>query len=112
MKKFILLFLTVICTGCGNKLLCSYEEKFEDIKVSNQILFNFKDNTYKETDVMVFKSDSEALDYFKDIEEYIDIYNLVLDKNKIISNIDGEIKLDSNKKSIKDKYQSYDYKCR
>lgn len=99
-----------MCAGCGKKLTCTYKENYEDIKISNRIVFNFKDNTYKEKDIMVFKDSNQALDYFKDIEDYIEEYNLTLDKNKIISDMDGEI--NESKKSVKGKYEGYDYKCK
>ena len=59
---------------------------------------------------MIFKNISEAEDYYKGIDEYVDEYNLSLDNNKIISNMIGKIK--ENKKIIKQKYESYDYKCK
>ena len=110
MKKIILLVLALICSGCGKKMTCTYKESYDDIKIDNKVVFNFKDNTYNEIDTMVFKSNEEANDYFNDISAYKEEYNLVLEDNKIISNIIGEIK--ENKKDIKEKYESYDFKCR
>jgi disulfide oxidoreductase YuzD len=112
MKKIILLLLVFICSGCGKKLTCTYKEDFEDIKINNKIVFNFNNNTYKETDIMVFNDEESAEKYFNDIEEYIELYNLVLDKNKIISDMDGDIKLNGTKKELKKQYESYDYKCK
>lgn len=112
MKKIIILLLLSMCVGCGKKLTCTYKENYEDIKIDNKIIFNLKDNTYKEIDTMVFKDEDEANDYFKDIEGYVEEYNLVLDKNKIISDTTGELDLDKSKKDLKKQYESYDYKCK
>ena len=112
MKKIILLFLVLMCCGCGKKLSCTYKETYEDIEINNKIVFNLKDNTYSEKDMMVFKDDDEARDYFKDIEDYVEEYNLTLDKNKIISNMNGELESNKNKKDLKKQYESYDYKCK
>lgn len=101
-----------MCAGCGKKLTCTYKENYEDIKINNKITFNFKDNTYKETDTMVFNSVDEAKDYFKDIEDYIEEYNLVLNDNKIVSELNGDIEENKNKKELKKTYESYDYKCK
>ena len=60
--------------------------------------------------MMVFKNSDEASDYFNDISDYIEEYNLILNDNKIISNLSGEISGD--KKELKEKYESYDFKCR
>ena len=61
---------------------------------------------------MIFKSDEAASEYFKDIEDYIEEYNLVLDKNQIISDITGELESKKVKKDLKKQYESYDYKCK
>ena len=111
MKKIILLVLILLVCGCSKKLTCAHETVYEDVKISNKITFNFKENTYSEEDIMVFSSDMDALNYYNDIEEYIEEYNLVLDKNKIISKLNGEIKLDSTKEKIKEQYKNYGYKC-
>ena len=112
MKKIILLILILLVCGCSKKLTCTYETVYEDVKISNKIMFNFKDNTYEQKDIMTFTDNDSALDYFKDVEEFVDEYNLVLEKNKIISKLDGEIKLDATKEEIKKQYESYDYKCK
>ena len=112
MKKIILLVLLLLVCGCSKKLICTYEQEYEDVKISNEIKFNFKDNTYSQKDVMIFTDIDSALDYFKDVEEFVDEYNLVLDKNKIISELAGEIKLDATKEEIEEQYESYDYKCK
>ena len=112
MKKIILLVLLLLVCGCSKKLTCTYEEEYEDINIDNKIVFNFKDNTYEQEDVMVFEDNDSALDYFKDVEEYVEEYNLVLQENKIISNVNGEIKLAATKEEIKEQYESYDYKCK
>ena len=110
MKKIILLFLLLSSVGCGKKLTCTYKEDYEDIKINNKIIFNFKDNTYKEIDTMVFKNNDDANKYFEDIKDYIEEYNLVIDSNRIVSDLSGE--MNESKKQIKEKYESYDYKCR
>lgn len=112
MKKITLLVLLLLVCGCSKKLTCTYEEKYEDISINNKIVFNFKDNTYTQKDVMTFEDNKSASDYFKDVEEYVEEYNLILEKNKIISELDGEIKLDASKEEIKGQYESYDYKCK
>lgn len=112
MKKVILLILVLFVCGCSKKLTCTYETDYEDVDISNKIVFNFKDNTYKQKDVMVFLDKESAANYYKDIEEYKEEYNLVLEKNRIISELSGKIKLDSTKKEIKEQYESYDYKCK
>ena len=71
MKKIILLLVVFMCVGCGKKLTCTYKEDYEDIKINNKIVFDFKNNTYKEIDTMVFKENNEASEYFKDISDYI-----------------------------------------
>lgn len=112
MKKIALLFLLLILCGCSKKLECSYIEDYEDIKIRNKIIFNYKNNTYNEIDTMIFKDEETAKEYFKDIEEYEKEYNLKLEKNIITSNLSGDIKIDKDKKTTKEKYQSYGYKCK
>ena len=99
-----------MCCGCGKKLTCTYEEIFEDIKIDNKVVFNFKNNTYKETNAMVFKSSDEADEYFNEIKDYIDEYNLIISDNKIISEIKGDI-VDS-KDILKKRYEGYEYTCK
>ena len=110
MKKIILFLLLFLCVGCGKKLTCTYTEEYEDIKIKNKIVFNFKTKTYKETNMMVFKDSSEANDYFNDIRDYIEEYNLTISDNKIISDIKGEISDD--KKTLKERYEGYEYSCK
>ena len=98
--------------GCSKKLTCTYEEQYEDISINNEIVFNFKDNTYKQEDIMEFKDNVSAASYFNDIDAYVEEYNLILEQNKIISQLDGEIKLEATKEEIKQQYESYDYKCK
>lgn len=113
MKKILLMFVVFLCVcGCGNKLTCTYEEKYEDVQIKNKITFNFKDNTYKQMDKMIFKDENDAKDYFKDVEDYVEEYNLKLEGKTIVSNLEDEIKLDAGKKEIKEQYESYDYKCK
>ena len=112
MKKIILVLLVILCSGCGKKLTCTYKQNYEDIKINNKIVFNLQDNTYNEKDIMVFKSEEEASDYFKGIEDYIEEYNLVLDKNEIISDVKGKLESKKNKNDLKKQYESYDYKCK
>ena len=111
MKKIIMILVIILTTGCGNKLKCTYEETYDDIKIKNSITFNFKDNTYKSKDTMIFKTNSEAEGYFKDVEEYKEEYNLIIIDNKIVSELSG--KIDSKtKKEVKKQYESYSYKCK
>ena len=102
----------MFCSGCGKKLICTYKINYEDIKIDNKIVFNLKNNTYSEKDVMVFKSEEEASDYFKDIKDYVEEYNLALDKNQIISSVNGKLENKKQKKELKTQYESYDYKCK
>ena len=111
MKKILLLSFIFLC-GCSNKLTCTYETNYEDIEIVNKIVFNFKEETYEQIDKMIFSDSISASSYFKEIEDYKEEYNLVLEDNKIISNITDVIKLDGDKKEIKEQYESYDYKCR
>ncbi len=99
-------------SGCGNKLSCTYEKNYDDVKIKNKIEFNFKDNTYKEIDKMIFKDSKTASDYFKDVIEYVEEYNLRLEDNIIVSDIKDEIKFNGDKNKIKKQYESYDYKCK
>ena len=112
MKKIILILVMILTTGCGNKLKCNYKETFDDIKIDNSITFNLKTNTYESKDIMVFKTSVEAKEYFKDVEEYIEEYNLVLNDNKIISELSGKLDSNKSKKELKNQYQSYDYTCK
>ena len=112
MKKIILLVVLLLICGCSKKLTCTYEQEYEDISINNKIVFNFKDNTFKQEDVMVFKDSASASSYFKDIDAYIEEYNLVLEQNKIISHLDGQIKLEGTKEEIKQQYETYDYTCK
>ena len=112
MKKIIILIIALICSGCGKKLTCTYKENYEDIKINNKIVFNFKNNTYNEIDVMTFNDEESALKYFNEIEDYIEEYNLSLEGNKIISELSDSIKLDATKKEIKNQYEAYDYTCK
>lgn len=101
----------LVC-GCGNKLKCTYEEVYDDIKISNSVVFDFKNNTYKSKDIMIFKSNEEATSYFKDVEDYVEEYNLILEQNKIISELEEKLTTNASKKEIKKQYESYDYKCK
>ena len=101
----------LVC-GCSKKLTCTYELEYDDIDIKNKIIFNFKDNTYEQKDIMIFEDKEDALEYFEDVSEYQQEYNLVLEKNKIISELNGEIKLDATKDQLKKQYESYDYKCK
>lgn len=112
MKKIILLFLLITLCGCSKKLECNYKEDYEDIKIHNKIIFNYKNNTYEEIDKMIFNDEESAREYFEDIDEYKEEYNLKLEKNVITSNLIGDIKIDKDKKSTKEKYESYGYKCK
>lgn len=112
MKKITLLVLLLLVCGCSKKLTCTYEQGYEDISINNKITFNFKDNTYKQKDVMTFEDNESAKEYFNDVEEFVEEYNLVLEDNKIISELDGEIKLNKSKEEVKKQYEGYDYKCK
>lgn len=120
MKKiyiFIAVLIIIIILGLfiyrrSNKLICTYNENYEDIKIVNEIVFNFEDNTYEQVDKMIFQDNDSAKDYLKDVSEYIEEYNLQLVDNIIISKIEDTIKLDATKKEIKKQYESYDYMCR
>lgn len=112
MKKILLLFLSLFLFGCSNKLTCTYKEKYEDVTIKNKIIFDFKKNTCKQVDKMIFKDKSTASKYYEDISEYIDEYNLVLKNNIISSNLLDTIKLDGDKKTLKEQYENYGYKCK
>ena len=112
MKKIILIVVFFLVCGCSKKLTCTYEVEYEDIEINNKIDFNLKNKTYIEKDIMVFKDNKSASEYFKDIDAYVEEYNLVLEKNKIISELDGEIELKGTKQEIKEQYEGYDYKCK
>lgn len=111
MKKILLLSFIFLC-GCSNKLTCTYETNYEDIEIVNKIIFDFNEETYQQIDKMIFSDSISASSYFKEIEDYKEEYNLVLEDNEIISEIEDIIKLDGDKKKIKEQYESYDYKCR
>ena len=111
MKKVLLLSLLFLC-GCSNKLSCTYKTNYEDIKIENKIVFNFEEDIYEQVDKMIFEDSISAANYFKEIEDYKEEYKLVLEENKIISNITDVIKLDGDKQKIKEQYESYDYKCK
>lgn len=112
MKKILLILVFLCVCGCGNKLTCTYEENYEDVKIKNKITFNFKDNTYKQIDKMIFEDEDAAKNYFKDVEDYVEEYNLKLNGKTIVSELSDEIKLNADKKEIKKQYESYDYKCK
>ena len=61
---------------------------------------------------MVFKTSDDAKEYFKDVEDYIEEYNLVLNDNKIISELSGKLEDKKSKRELKKQYQSYDYTCK
>ena len=111
MKKILLLVSLFLC-GCTNKLTCTYETNYEDIEIVNKIVFDFNEETYEQVDKMIFEDSISASNYFKEIEDYKEEYNLLLTNNEIISNITDVIKLDGDKKKIKEQYESYDYKCK
>ena len=111
MKKILLLSFIFFC-GCSNKLTCTYETDYEDIEIVNKIVFDFKEEKYEQLDKMIFSDSISASSYFKEIEDYKEEYNLVLEENKIISEIEDVIKLDGDKQKIKEQYESYDYKCK
>ena len=112
MKKILLISVLLLCGCSNNKLTCNYETMYEDIEIKNKIVFNFKQETYEQIDKMIFEDSVSASNYYKEIEEYKDEYNLRLEENIIISEIVDEIKLDGDKEDIKEQYESYDYKCR
>ena len=112
MKKILLVFIIIFICGCSNKLVCTYSEKYEDVRIKNKIIFDFKTNKYKQIDTMEFKNEESAKEYFEDIDEYKDEYNLELIKNKIMSKIEENLKIDSSLKEIKEQYESYDYICK
>ena len=103
--------MLLVC-GCSKKLNCTYESDYEDVRISNNIMFDFNSNTYEQKDIMIFNDRDSAEEYFKDVEEFVDEYNLVLEKNKIISKLGGEIKLDGSEEEIKKQYESYGYYCK
>lgn len=111
MKKVILVLLLFLC-GCSNTLTCSYKTEYEDIKIKNKIVFNFDEDTLIQVDKMIFNDSVSASNYYKEIEQYKDQYNLRLEKNVITSEIVDQIKIDGDEKSIKQKYESYEYKCK
>ena len=98
--------------GCSNKLTCTYETNYEDIEIVNKIIFDFKEEKYDQIDKMIFEDSISASNYFKEVEDYKEEYNLVLEDNIIISEIEDVIKLEGDKKRIKEQYESYDYKCK
>lgn len=110
MKKILLCLLVIFCSGCGKKLTCTYEENYEDIKIRNKIVFNFKDNTYKQIDKMIFQDEESAKKYFEDVSDYIQEYNLVLENNIIKSEL--EETFSKEKEELKKQYESYEYKCK
>lgn len=112
MKKILLISLLLLCGCSKNKLTCNYEVTYEDIEIKNKIVFNFKEDTYKQIDEMVFKDSISASKYYQEIEEYKDEYNLKLEDNMIISELIDVIKLDGDKDKIKEQYEGYDYTCR
>ena len=89
-----------------------YEEKYEDVKIKNKIVFDFKKNEYTSIDKMIFKDNNKASDYYEEIKEYKDEYNLSLDNKVITSRMSDTIKLDGDKNKIKEQYEGYDYKCK
>ena len=113
MKKIVFAIICMILlSGCGSKLTCTYKETYEDVKIKNKITFYFKDKKYKQRDTMTFKTSSDAEKYFSDIDEYREEYNLLLEKNKIVSEIEDKMTLSGNKSEIKKQYESYGYKCK
>ena len=102
----------MLLCGCSNKLVCTYKEDYDDVKIKNKIKFNFKNRDYKQIDTMTFKSNNDAEKYYSEIDEYKEEYNLVLDGNKIISEMEDKLSLDGNRKEIKQQYESYGYNCR
>lgn len=112
MKKILLFIMMFLVCGCGNKLKCTYSENYEDIKISNSIEFNFKTNEYEQIDKMTFKTKKDAEEYFDDIKEYIEEYNLVLNDKEIVSKIKKQMEEDLTKNELKKRYESYDYRCR
>ena len=112
MKKIVLVLLIVFLCGCSNKLTCTYEEKYEDVKIKYKIVFDFKKNEYTSIDKMIFKDNNKASDYYEEIKEYKNEYNLSLDNKVITSRMSDTIKLDGDKNKIKEQYEGYDYKCK
>ena len=112
MKKILLIISIIFLFGCSNKLVCTYNENYDDVIIKNKIVFDFKANKYKQIDTMIFKDEEKAKEYFSDIDEYKDEYNLKINKNKIISEIESDIKIDSSLKEIKKQNESYEYVCK
>jgi len=111
MKKMLFCLIVLFCvSGCGKKLTCTYEENYEDIKIRNKTVFNFENNTYQQIDKMIFQDNESAKDYFDDVSDYIEEYNLVLNDNVIVSELEDSFSKE--KEEIKEQYESYDYKCK
>lgn len=108
----ILIILSFFIYKYSNKLTCTYNENYEDIKIENKIVFNFKEEIYEQIDKMIFQDEESAKKYLEDISEFIDEYNLELVGNVIVSKIEDTIKLEGTKKEIKEKYESYNYTCK
>ena len=76
----LLLSFIFLC-GCSNKLTCTYETNYEDIEIVNKIIFDFKEEKYEQIDKMIFEDSISASNYFKEVEDYKEEYNLVLEDN-------------------------------
>lgn len=112
MKKILLIIVLCFCLcGCSKKLTCTYKENYEDIKIENKMVFNFKDNTYKQIDKMIFEDETAAKEYYEDVSDYIEEYNLVLNENSIISELENTFE-NKSKEEIKKQYEGYDYTCK
>ena len=112
LKKVITIIFALIVCGCKNKMICIHEEKYDNIKIINKAIFNFKSNNYKTIDTMIFESEKEAQDYFNDIRDYEKEYNLILNENQIVSELNYDIDKKDTKRTLKQKYEAYDYKCK
>lgn len=108
MKKIIIILMLLVC-GCSNKLVCEYENYYEDIKISNKIEFDFNKNKYTEINKMIFKDNVTASLYYKEISDYKDEFNLKLVDNKIVSKLEDNFS--ETKKELKERYKGYDYTC-
>lgn len=97
MKKFIIIFLTVILiTGCGskNKLKCTSEDSTTGDTYKTELNFNFKDNKVSKYQMKMNVELKE--ENISNIEYYYNSFEATFDQYKDQDGVD--LKLDRNEK--------------
>ena len=85
MKKIFMVFILLIVTGCGNKLICTLETTEEDYSTKEKLIFEEKEKKFEASVeyIMTFKDEETANSYLNIIEIIDESYEINLTDNRI-----------------------------